>query len=119
MMPTISFVRCGAVAVAGRSVWIAAGTRIGGNSEALGTVEYQIPLFFGIKAAVFYDVGQVWGPDISQGTRIDIGDVRHGMGAGLRWNSPFGPIRVDYGIKLDQRKGESFGNFNFSAGSSF
>jgi outer membrane protein insertion porin family len=95
------------------------GTRIGGNIEALGTVEYQIPLFFGIKAAVFYDVGQVWGPDISQGTRIDIGDVRHGMGAGLRWNSPFGPIRVDYGIKLDQRKGESFGNFNFSAGSSF
>jgi outer membrane protein insertion porin family len=95
------------------------GTRIGGNIEALGTVEYQIPLFFGIKAAVFYDVGQVWGPDISQGTKIDIGDLRHGVGAGLRWNSPFGPIRVDYGIKLDQRKGESFGNFNFSAGSSF
>jgi outer membrane protein insertion porin family len=95
------------------------GTRIGGNIEALGTVEYQIPLFFGIKAAVFYDVGQVWGPDVSQGTKIDIGDLRHGVGAGLRWNSPFGPIRVDYGIKLDQRKGESFGNFNFSAGSSF
>jgi outer membrane protein insertion porin family len=95
------------------------GTRIGGNSEVLGTVEYQIPLFFGIKAAVFYDVGNVWGPDISQGTKIDIGDLRHGAGAGLRWNSPFGPIRVDYGIKLDQKKGESFGNFNFSAGSSF
>ncbi|HET8529568.1 MAG TPA: outer membrane protein assembly factor BamA [Methylomirabilota bacterium] len=95
------------------------GTRIGGNSEALGTIEYQIPLFFGIKAAVFYDVGQVWGPDVSGGTKIDIGDLRHGAGAGLRWNSPFGPIRVDYGIKLDQRKGESFGNFNFSAGSSF
>jgi outer membrane protein insertion porin family len=95
------------------------GTRIGGNSELLGTVEYQIPLFFGIKAAFFYDVGQVWGPDISRGTRIDLGDLRHGAGAGLRWASPFGPIRVDYGIKLDQRKGEDFGNFNFSAGSSF
>ena len=95
------------------------GTRIGGNSEALGTVEYQIPLFFGIKAAVFYDIGQVWGPDISAGTKIDLSDLRHGVGAGLRWNSPFGPIRVDYGIKLDQKKGESFGNFNFSAGSSF
>jgi len=95
------------------------GTRIGGNSELLGTVEYQIPLFFGIKAAVFYDVGQVWGPDISAGTKIDLSDLRHGVGAGLRWNSPFGPIRVDYGIKLDQKKGESFGNFNFSAGSSF
>ena len=95
------------------------GTRIGGNSEALGTVEYQIPLFFGIKAALFYDVGQVWGPDISAGTKIDLSDLRHGVGAGLRWNSPFGPIRIDYGIKLDQKKGESFGNFNFSAGSSF
>src|SRR6266566_6133322 len=95
------------------------GTRIGGNSEALGTVEYQIPLFFGIKAAFFYDVGNVWGPDISAGTKIDISDLRHGVGAGLRWNSPFGPIRVDYGIKLVQKKGESFGNFNFSAGSSF
>ena len=95
------------------------GTRIGGNSELLGTIEYQIPLFFGIKAALFYDVGQVWGPDISQGTKIDLSDLRHGVGAGFRWNSPFGPIRVDYGIKLDQRKGEKFGEFNFSAGSSF
>jgi outer membrane protein insertion porin family len=95
------------------------GTRIGGNSQLLGTVEYQIPLFFGIKAAVFYDVGNVWGPDIAHGTKIDVTDLRHGAGAGLRWNSPFGPIRVDYGIKLDQRKGESFGNFNFSAGSAF
>lgn len=95
------------------------GTRIGGNSELLGTVEYQIPLFFGIKAAFFYDVGQVWGPDISGGSKVDLSDLRHGAGAGLRWASPFGPIRVDYGIKLDQKKGESFGNFNFSAGTSF
>ena len=95
------------------------GTRIGGNSELLGTIEYQIPLFFGIKAAIFYDVGNVWGPDISSGTKIDLTDVRHGVGAGLRWNSPFGPIRVDYGVKLDQKKGESFGSFNFSAGSAF
>jgi outer membrane protein insertion porin family len=95
------------------------GTRIGGNSELLGTIEYQIPLFFGIKAAIFYDVGNVWGPDLAAGTRIDITDLRHGVGAGFRWSSPFGPIRVDYGVKLDQRKGESFGSFNFSAGSSF
>jgi outer membrane protein insertion porin family len=95
------------------------GTRIGGNAELLGTIEYQIPLFFGIKAAIFYDVGNVWGPDIAGGTKIDLTDVRHGVGAGFRWNSPFGPIRVDYGIKLDRKDGESLGNFNFSAGSSF
>lgn len=95
------------------------GTRIGGNAELLGTIEYQIPLFFGIKAAIFYDVGNVWGPDISGGSKIDLTDVRHGAGAGFRWNSPFGPIRVDYGIKLDKKAGENLGNFNFSAGSSF
>ena len=95
------------------------GTRVGGNAELLGTIEYQIPLFFGIKAAIFYDVGNVWGPDISAGSKIDPTDLRHGAGLGFRWNSPFGPIKVDYGIKLDQKKGESLGNFNFSAGSSF
>jgi outer membrane protein insertion porin family len=97
----------------------ASGTRIGGNSQILGTVEYQIPLFFGLKASVFYDTGNVWGPDISSGTKIDITKLRNGIGAGLRWNSPFGPIRVDYGFKLDKKNGESSGNFNFSAGSSF
>ena len=97
----------------------ASGTRIGGNSQILGTIEYQIPLFFGLKASIFYDTGNVWGPDISSGTKIDITKLRNGIGAGLRWNSPFGPIRVDYGIKLDKKDGESSGNFNFSAGSSF
>jgi outer membrane protein insertion porin family len=95
------------------------GTRIGGNIELLGNVEYLIPLFFGIRAALFYDVGNVWGPDEAKGTRFDATDLRHGAGLGFRWNSPFGPLRVDYGIKLDQRKGESFGNFNFSVGSAF
>jgi outer membrane protein insertion porin family len=95
------------------------GTRIGGNSELLFTAEYQIPLVFGLKAAIFTDIGQVWGPDIAAGTKVDLSDLRYGAGAGLRWNSPFGPIRIDYGIKLDQKKGESFGEFNFSAGSSF
>lgn len=96
-----------------------AGNRIGGSSELLGNVEYQIPLFFGVKAALFYDVGNVWGPDTASRRRFDPTNLRHGAGAGFRWNSPFGPIRVDYGVKLDQRKGESLGNFNFSAGSAF
>ena len=73
----------------------------------------------GIRAALFYDVGNVWGPDEANRTRFDPTDLRHGAGLGFRWNSPFGPIRVDYGVKLDQKKGESFGNFNFSVGSAF
>ena len=95
------------------------GTRIGGNSEVLGTVEYVIPLFFGIRAALFYDVGNVYGPDVTGGTSFDITDLRHGIGIGFRWASPFGPLRVDYGINVDRRKGESFGQFHFSVGSPF
>ncbi|HET8577296.1 MAG TPA: outer membrane protein assembly factor BamA [Methylomirabilota bacterium] len=95
------------------------GTRIGGNVELVGNIEYLIPLFFGIRAALFYDVGNVWGPDEANRPRFDPTDLRHGAGLGFRWNSPFGPIRVDYGVKLDRKKGESFGNFNFSVGSAF
>jgi outer membrane protein insertion porin family len=95
------------------------GTRIGGNSEVLGNFEYTVPLFFGIRAAAFYDVGNVYGPDVAGGTSFDITDLRHAVGLGLRWASPFGPLRVDYGVNVDRKKGESFGQFHFSVGSTF
>jgi len=95
------------------------GTRIGGNSEVLGNVEYVIPLFFGIRAALFYDVGNVYGPDISAGEPFDITSLRHAIGLGFRWASPFGPLRVDYGVNVDRKKGESFGQFHFSVGAPF
>src|SRR5262249_7006188 len=95
------------------------GTRIGGNIQLLGNIEYTIPLFFGIRAAVFYDVGNVWEPDISGGTKFDITDLKQAIGAGFRWVSPFGPLRVDYGVNPNPKNGEKFGNFNFSVGSAF
>jgi len=95
------------------------GTRIGGNIELVGNVEYTVPLFFGIRAAAFFDVGNVWGPDISAGEKFDITDLHYASGLGVRWVSPFGPIRVDYGVNLNPGKGEKFGNFHFSVGSAF
>ena len=95
------------------------GTRVGGTIQVLGTIEYSIPLFFNIRAALFYDVGQVYGPDTSFGTPFDLSDLRHDAGLSLRWASPFGPLRVDYGIKLDKRKNESFGEFHFAVGAPF
>jgi outer membrane protein insertion porin family len=95
------------------------GTRIGGNSEVLGNIEYVIPLFFGIRAALFYDVGNVYGPDVAAGQPFDITELRHAVGLGFRWASPFGPLRVDYGLNVDRKKGESFGQFHFSVGAPF
>jgi outer membrane protein insertion porin family len=95
------------------------GTRVGGTIQLLGTIEYSVPLFFNIRAALFYDVGQVYGPDTSFGTTFDLSDLRHDVGLSLRWASPFGPLRIDYGIKLDKRKNESFGEFHFAVGAPF
>ena len=92
-----------------------AGVRIGGTSEVLGNVEYIVPLPFNIRAAAFFDVGNVYGFD----TKFDLTDLRTAVGAGLRWLSPFGPIRVDYGFNPDPRPGERSGAFNFSVGSPF
>jgi outer membrane protein insertion porin family len=91
------------------------GFKTGGTSDVLGTVEYIIPLPFGLRAAFFFDVGNVYG----FGTPFDLTDLRYGPGAGIRWQSPFGPIRVDYGLNIDRRAGEGPGAFQFSVGSPF
>ena len=91
------------------------GVRIGGTSEVLGNAEYIVPLPFNFRAAGFFDIGNVYGFK----TKFDITDTREAAGAGVRWQSPFGPIRVDYGINLDRRKGEDFGAVQFSVGSPF
>jgi len=94
-----------------------AGNRIGGTSQILGNLEYIIPLPFNFRVAGFFDIGNVYG----FGTKFDPTDTREAAGAGVRWQSPFGPIRVDYGINLDRRKskGEDFGAIQFSVGSPF
>ena len=72
--------------------------------------------------AAFVDVGNVYG----FGTDFDLTDQRYAVGGGIRWQSPFGPIRVDYGINPDRRltngpgtKREDFGAIQFSVGSPF
>jgi outer membrane protein insertion porin family len=91
------------------------GLRIGGTSEILGNLEYIVPLPFNFRLAGFFDIGNVYGFS----TKFDPLDTREAAGAGVRWLSPFGPIRVDYGVNLDRRKGEDFGAFHFSVGSPF
>lgn len=91
------------------------GERIGGTSSVLGNVEYIVPLPFNIRAALFFDIGNVYG----FGTKFDLTDLRMAIGGGLRWLSPFGPIRVDYGFNPDPRPGDKSGAFNFSVGSPF
>ena len=91
------------------------GFKTGGTSYVLANEEYVIPLPFGLRIAFFFDVGNVYG----FGTPFDLTDLRYGPGAGIRWQSPFGPIRVDYGFNIDRRPGEAPGAVQFSVGSPF
>lgn len=91
------------------------GTRIGGTSEVLLNVEYLVPVGFGFRLAAFYDVGNVYGFTKD----FDLTDLRQGTGVGVRWQSPFGPVRIDWAFKLDRKSGERPSQFQFSVGSPF
>lgn len=93
----------------------ATGEIIGGNTMALISAEYIFPLLpeqF-IKGVIFFDAGNAY-----QG-RIDLGDLRKGAGAGLRWFSPLGPLRFEFGMNLDRRGDEKAHQWDFTIGSNF
>ena len=87
---------------------------IGGTTMLNFTAEVVFPLIkdAGIKGVFFYDVGNTW----NGGYYLD--DVRMTCGTGIRWQSPIGPLRLEYGYVLD-RKGlndDSIGRFEFTMG---
>ena len=100
------------------------GEPVGGTQSLLFNFELQYPFSKAFRGLVFYDRGNVYGSgvgtDISSTAKtINLVDQRHSVGAGLRFLSPFGPVGFAYGVKLDRRTGEQFGEFHFTAGSSF
>jgi outer membrane translocation and assembly module TamA len=68
----------------------------------------------GLGAVVFYDGGEVFE---SVGD-IDL-DWRHVLGVGLRYESPVGLLRLDWGFPLDPREGERNNRIHFSLGQAF
>jgi outer membrane protein assembly factor BamA len=46
-------------------------------------------------------------------------EVLWSIGAGLRWNSFIGPVRLEYGYNLNRRQGDPFGTLHFSVGFPF
>jgi outer membrane protein insertion porin family len=100
------------------------GEPVGGTQSLLFNFELQFPFSKAFRGVVFYDRGNVFGDgagvDLSSTAKtINLVDMRHSIGAGLRFLSPFGPVGFAYGIKLDQRSGEELAEFHFTAGSSF
>ena len=98
------------------------GDPLGGEKSLLLNVELQYPFTKSLRGFVFYDRGNVYGPgpDLSSTSDdFDLSIMRDSVGAGVRFLSPFGPIGLSYGVKLDKRNDENPGEFHFSAGSAF
>lgn len=99
-----------------------AGDPLGGEQSLIFNAELQYPLTKTFRLFGFYDRGNVYGSGDnieSTDTTINLSKMRESVGGGIRFFSPFGPISLSYGFKLDQGPGESSGEFHFSAGNAF
>lgn len=70
---------------------------IGGTSLDAGSVEFRQRFLKSFGAAAFVDAGQV-----GMGSRPFQGTVRVGYGAGLRYYTPIGPVRVDIALPANR-----------------
>jgi outer membrane protein insertion porin family len=98
------------------------GDFIGGDTEAYFNFEYIFPLVkdLGLKGVTFFDVGNTWNSEDVWGEDDEsFASWRYSAGAGIRWLSPMGPMRFEYGYNLDARDYEDNGKFDFMIGRFF
>ncbi len=93
------------------------GEYIGGNKQLIFNVEYTFPIVSGARlyGVIFYD----WGAAFNDGDPINYRDMRDATGAGVRWISPMGPLRLEWGKNLDQKADEDSSRFEFTFGTFF
>lgn len=91
---------------------------LGGVKEVVFNAEYVYPIIkdVGIRGVIFFDTGNSY----DSGQKF-FSTMRSSYGAGLRWYSPMGPLRLEYGIPLNPRPGidSSGGKLEFSIGGFF
>jgi outer membrane protein insertion porin family len=87
----------------------------GGNVFLMNNLELRAHVWKSLGLVTFLDGGNVWL------TRDDVvlNEYKFTVGAGLRYMTPVGPFRLDYGYKLDREEGESAGEIHFSIGHAF
>jgi outer membrane protein insertion porin family len=91
------------------------GNPVGGEFYTIFNVEYTFPIYGELQGALFFDAGNLLPTSEEPG----LDNMRYGIGGGLRYKLPIGPIRLDYGWNPDQQPGEDVGAFHFSFGFAF
>ena len=75
----------------------ASGNSVGGQSALNGNIELRHPIYKKISGVVFVDMGFLGGDPFT----LNSDELRFTGGAGLRYDTPVGPIRIDFGYKLN------------------
>ncbi len=89
----------------------------GGNKEVVFNAEYTFPLFDAVKlrGVIFSDAGRAY----DEGEGLNLSRLSYTAGGGLRWASPMGLIRLEYGFVLNRKEDQRAGKWEFSMGSMF
>ncbi len=113
------------------------GARIGGNLMFYDNLEFEVPLVeeVGIRGVLFTDAGNAWNLEgkyceLDTGTSYeetspcfdfpnDVLNLRTSWGFGLRWFSPLGPLRFEWGFPFAPLPHEETSRFEFTIGNFF
>jgi outer membrane protein insertion porin family len=98
---------------------------VGGNKEIVINNEIEFPIVdkIGIRGVVFYDLGDAYSSDENffqdkQYPGLPLG-LLHSVGFGVRWFSPIGPLRFEWGFPLTPRPQDGPYDFEFTIGNFF
>jgi outer membrane protein insertion porin family len=87
----------------------------GGNALVLGGAEMRYNLSRSFQVASFLDTGNVY----PEARDVALAELRWSAGLGVRYRTPIGPIRLDWGYVLDHEPGEARSRFHLSIGHAF
>lgn len=93
------------------------GDPTGGYRKLVFNTEVLVPLdeSQGLNLVAFFDAGNAW----DKGEEVDFSGLRTGAGLGIRWLSPMGPFRLEWGWNLSPRGDEPSGDWGFAIGAFF
>jgi outer membrane protein assembly complex protein YaeT len=77
------------------------GVPIGGHTMLDSSAEFRVPLWGNLSVVAFADAGNAW----NNAWDFNLNDLRYDVGPGLRYLTPVGPIRLDFGYQLKRIPG--------------
>jgi outer membrane protein insertion porin family len=110
------------------------GANIGGNMQWYNNLELEFPIIqkVGIRGVVFIDAGNTWNTEsqycavhgnpiatVVDACSTNLFSLRTSYGFGIRWFSPLGPLRFEWGFPFSPLPYEDSSVFEFTIGNFF